>query len=221
MSSTPVSQQQPASLTEERAKLAEHERDLAKAQRAHTADRAAILKHRAAGNLVAESECRQRMRVTAKLIAELTENIEIVRDTIEVLAERDSRTKAAADYREISKAVTGTRRAVERCEDKLLEFAQALLGARTSLDATEETMRSRGIQPDPYVLKAKLMGLIDIALYLETSGLLGRALTLDNAHQLRQSNKASLKRAAAEYYAITMRQVESRLSIEPEPPRAA
>lgn len=199
------------------AELADHERRLLEAQRANAAARAALGGLIAGGDAGEIAACRREISSTAAKMKELSDALQFSRDAIRVAQERERNAVAARDYVIIRRLVSDARRNAEVCEDVLVTFAQAQRKARIALDTVDAELIRCGIALNPYELKAKIVPILELALHVETDGVFGVGRTLENAHQLRQNGRASLRAAAQEYQALVLARVRSALHLMREP----
>ena len=58
--------------------------------------------------------------------------------------------------------MSDTREDFDTLADSIVAFALALKKAGLALDSTDATMRNSGVTPDPYVLRAKYMALVEM-----------------------------------------------------------
>jgi hypothetical protein len=195
------------------ADLADYERLLLEAQRAQNAARTALPGQIAGGDAEEIAACRREISSTAASIKEFSDKIEFGRDAIRVAQERERNAVAAKDYVTIKRLVSDARRQADACADALVEFARAQKKARIALDAVDAELIRCGIALNPYELKAKIVPILELGLHVETDGVFGVARTLENAHQLRQNGRASLKAAAQEYQTLILARVRSALHI--------
>jgi hypothetical protein len=171
----------------------------------------------AQGNDEAIAECRKNITLAEAKIREVVETLEQTREAIREAQARDRAASDAQAYRVIKRLVGDTRKEVEVLAETIKAFASALKAASAGLDSVDAQMRRSGVIPDPYVLKAKLIGIVELALHIETGGLVCVARTLENHHELRQSGRASLLKAANEFQTLTMQRVRSALQVTREP----
>jgi hypothetical protein len=203
----------PRTVQQLEAELGRSERNLVEAQRANTVARTALGGHIASGDAEEIAECRREISATAARVKELTEEMGAVQDAIRFAQAQDRAGAALAAYGNLKKMVADSRAEVEALGDSIIAFANALKAARTGLESLDAQMRKSGVTPDPYILLAKLIGVVDVALHLETDGVVGNARTLENRDQLRKSGFASLHRIAKEFDTLTMRQIKSALNV--------
>jgi len=189
------------------------ERILVEARRALNAARTSLPGLIAAGDAANIASAREEIRLLDARIRQIEESREQTREAIKAAEARDRTATDAQAYRLIKKLVADTRQEVETLADALVAFAMALKKSGAGLDSVDALMRRSGVTPDPYVLRAKFVGLVEVALHLETGGIVGVARLLDNHAQLRQSGRADLKRAAAEFQALYLRRARSALHI--------
>ena len=149
-------------------------------------------------------------------IAQIRVSIEQTEHAKRHAKERERAERNALAYAGLQKGVGDARKKVEDLGTAAKNLAIALKDARAALQTVDGQMRVAGVTPDPYVLQAKLMGILKMALHLESGGLLGEALTLDSPEQLRRSGRACLVRAAQEFHALTMQRIRSTLHINQE-----
>ncbi|MGB9331491.1 MAG: hypothetical protein WCB10_12050 [Steroidobacteraceae bacterium] len=198
------------------AQVAEYEHQHAAAQRENSAARTALGALIAGGDADAISACRKQIKTTGARVRELDEAIPAVREAIRVAQARDRAQESARAYRNCEKLVSDTRRDVEAMGDALIAFALALKAAVAGLNSADSAMMHAGVTPDHWSLRAKLIGIVQIALHLESGGLVGEVRTLDSADELRENGRADLKRAAREYHTLTLQRLRSKLHITAE-----
>jgi cell division septum initiation protein DivIVA len=194
---------------------------LLEAKRGRNAARARVPDLMANGDAQGIEDGRKEIAGLDAQIADFTERRKQTEEAIRAAQSRDRVAYAAQDYRDIRKQVAAFKTSVFRLADSVEVFGKALMQARAQQDAMEAAMRGAGIEPDPYVIRSKLMGLIEMSLYLATEGALGKIHSLYSSHELRQSGNASLTRAANEAHEFFLRQVRNKLGISAEPPEAA
>jgi hypothetical protein len=219
MSETTTARKRPAPPTAKQltSELKDYERCLLEAQHANGAARGALGGHIAGGDAEATATCRRQISSTAARIEELTEAIESSREAIQLANERERNAAAAEDYVTIKRLVADARREADAAADAVVAFARAQKKARISLDTVDAELIRCGVALNPYELKAKIVPILELALHVETDGVFGVGRTLENAHQLRQNGRASLKRAAQDYETLTLARVRSALHLMREP----
>jgi uncharacterized protein YukE len=163
------------------------------------------------------SACRKTISQTESAIARTAADLEELREAVKVAHAREQATARAHTYKQINQAVAVNRQELNELADAIAKVGEALNAAVIGLQSTEATMRKAGVQPDAYVLRAKLMWMVNASLYLATEGQVGEARGLDSDHQLRQSGRANLKTAALEYATLTMQRVRSALHLTSAP----
>jgi hypothetical protein len=198
------------------ADLSRLEHQLTEAQRANSVARSALGGHIAGGDAEEIAECRREIAATAAKAKDITESIEATQDAIRFARARARTAAAGQAYGHLKKHVSDTRTDIEVLGDSITAFGVALKAAIAGLESVEAQMRTNGITPDAYVLRAKLNTMVDMALHLESDGLVGRNPTLDTHPQLRSNGRASLHRAAAEWHALTMQTIRTALNVTRE-----
>jgi hypothetical protein len=207
----------PPTPDELRAELADLERELVEQQRTNAAAKTRLHALIAEG---ADSEalaaCRRAIKASAARVKELTATTEECREDLKAAEARKCALTAAQSYRLIAKSVADARSDLGTLAECIVALGNAWKQAAGAIDSVDALMRASGVQPDPYILKAKLHGLVDMALHLETGGAFGRAHTLDNAHQLRSSGRCDLKAVGAEFEVLYLRRAAGALNISEE-----
>lgn len=172
--------------------------------------------------LIAESDtdgirqCRESVRRCESTLSRTQADIAELLEAAKAAQQRDQAQANAQAYRKVEQA---TGMDVQKCgdlADSIVNLGSVLRAAIVSLESTEAKMRRAGVTPDPYVLRARLLGIVQLALHLESDGLLGAAHMLDSRDQLRQNGRADLKKAAREYQILTLQKVRSALHVTPE-----
>jgi hypothetical protein len=194
--------------------VADDERRLLEARRLNSTARNALPTHLASGDEEAIAQCRREIAGSGVRIKELIEAIDSGKEAIQVARERERAAANAQTLRELERSTADARKQVEVLGDTIKAFAIAYKATHAALESLESQMRQAGVTPDPYVLRAKLEGLVDLALHLESGGLLGEQRTLDSPDQLRASGRASLRHAAQEFHTLTMQRLRSALRTE-------
>jgi hypothetical protein len=199
------------------AELADQERLLVEAQRANSAARSALGGLIAGGDAEEIAACRREISSSAARIKEFSDKIEFGCDAIRVAQERERNAVAAKDYLVIKRLVSDARRDAEACASALVEFARTQKKARVALDTVDAELIRCGIALNPYELKARIVPILELGLWVETDGVFGVGRSIENAHQLRESGRASLRAAAQEYQVLVLARVRSALHLNREP----
>jgi len=216
MNAVPKQKSAPRTAEQLAAELADLERQLHEVRRMENAARSELPRHIVAGDTQAVAQGREDIALCEKRIKELTAAIESAREAARLASERDRGKLNTAAYRTVRRLVADQVAAIEQLEGAVQAFAGAYFAAEEGLEAVASAMRQAGVEPDRYLLSAKLHGITDRALHLETRGFFGRARTLDSPDELRRSGAASLVHAGREWQAVTLRQVRHALQIPEE-----
>jgi hypothetical protein len=195
------------------AELADHERLLLEAQRANSAARNALGGLIAGGDAAAIADCRRDIKLSAAKVKELTDALEFSREAIRIAKGRDQAATDAHAYRLIKERVADARKDIDALADAIVAFAIAFKKSGAALGSVDGLMRNSGVTPEVYVLTAKLLGMTQMALHLESGGILGEGRTLESPEEIRRSGRADLKRAAAEFQAVYLRHARQQLHI--------
>jgi hypothetical protein len=191
-------------------------------QRGRNAARTRVPDLMANGDTQGIEDCRKEIATLDAQILDFTARRGDTQDAIRIALDRERATFSAQNYRDIRKQVAAFKTDVFRLADSIEAFGKALIQARAQQDTMEAAMRTAGADPDPYVIRTKLMGLLELNLYVATDGAVGKPRSLYSPDELRQSGNASLKRAANEAHEFFLRQVRNKLGVSDEsPPEAA
>jgi chromosome segregation ATPase len=199
-----------------RAQLTELKRQRSEATRLNNAAKVELQNRVAEGNPERIEWGREDIANSAKRIADLTQDIDATEGAVRK-AEADERAAInVRNYVALQKTVADARKKIEDLGDAGKNLAKALKAALAALQSVDGEMLAAGVTPDPYILQAKLKGILDLALHLESDGLLGAARTLESPDQLRRSGRACLMRAAQEFHTLTMQRIRGSLHITQE-----
>jgi hypothetical protein len=146
-------------------------------------------------------------------IPDISRALKAAREDAEAAQHRARRASAAQGYEDIRKAVAQQAGRAAKLEDCVDALGEALMEFREGMDAAEATMRSAGVQPDPYHLRTLYAGILDIRLHIATSGLYGRMRTLESKHQIEQAGRDSLRQLAAQYEALSLQRARAALRV--------
>jgi hypothetical protein len=197
-------------LTDELARL---ERSLSDVRRERSTVRIGLPGLIAAGDTGAIAAARADIAVLDRRDAELAENLKETREAIGAAQARDRTLAGTKAYGNLKKLVGDARRDVEELASATEAFALALKAALVALNSVDTQMMRAGVSPDHYALRAKLMGIVQLALHVESGGLVGEARTLENHYELRQSGRCDLKLAAREYQTLTLQRLRNAFHI--------
>lgn len=175
----------------------------------------------AAGDTDGVEEARREVARLDEHIADLAARREQTESAINAAQARDRAGYAAQHFRDIRKQIVAFKTDTYRLTDSLEAFAKALAQVRAQQDAMEAAMRGAGVAPSRDVFRSKLMGLVQLSLYVETDGALGEARTYDSIAQLRENGRANLRRAAAEAHDYFTRQAQGALGVSTGSPEVA
>jgi chromosome segregation ATPase len=203
----------PRSVADLSADIAALEKTLMEIRRDESAARTKLPRFIEEGDTIRSTDARRSIELAPARIASLSAELEQTREALKLAKGRVQGASNAQTYRRLKQCVTVAREHVETAEAALDAFGKALLQARESLENAAAQMRDSGLTEDPFLMRAKLQGLAQLRLHMESGGIVGVKRTLDSDHQLRQSGAASFKKAAAEYHALTLQRVRSALHI--------
>lgn len=192
------------------------ETNLAQAQRAQSAAKSRLPTLIASGDADEITECRKSIQRYDKQITELVASVEETREALQITQERGRAAARSQAYGALKSQLTATRKAMDELADKVVGFAAALKKARSAVEEDEGEMRRAGVMPDPYILRLKLVALVEILLHLESDGIVGQTRGLDSPHQLRQNGRADLKKAVREYETLTLQRARHVLGVTDE-----
>jgi hypothetical protein len=211
----------PRSVSDLEAELQRHDSILLTAQRGRSAARVKIPDLMTSGDSQGIEDCRKEIARLDAQIVDFTERREQTQDAIRAAKNRDRAAYQAQDYREIRKEVAAFKTDAFRMVDTLEAFGKALLQLLAQQDAMESKMRNVGVTPDPYVIRIKLLALVEMNLFMETNGVLGQKRSLLSVDELKSSpQSSSIKRAANEAHELFTRQLRHALGISNDPEAA-
>jgi hypothetical protein len=145
----------------------------------------------------------------------LATQLQDARAALALAQERDSGEARQAAYRAIQTQSKATREAVDDLDKTVVAFVRAYRAARDSISKLDTSLVEHGLPAaDPFLLKVKLQKLIERAMWLHSDGIFGEPHGMDSLDQLRANGRASLKLAAQELVAVTLRSVRSALGVE-------
>jgi hypothetical protein len=155
----------------------------------------------------------QTIEECAARIKGLLEEIETTQAALQVATERERTDVQAQTYLKLKTAIDVTRADVEEIQACAIAFVLAYEKATKGIDTLDAQLSRAGITPDPYVLKAKLHGVTQLCLHVESGGVFGLARTIESIDELRKNGRASLKSLAASFHALTLRQAKASLRV--------
>ncbi len=167
----------------------------------------------AGGDAAEIADLRREKREAERKVTELGATLSELTEALAITRKRERATARAKVYGELEQLIGTSRQEVCAVEDAICTFAAKLNTARIGLESVEAAMRNAGVVPDPYWLRAKLDGLVQMCLHLETDGFIGSQPTLDTHDQLRANGRASLKAAAKNYEMLALQRVRSTLGV--------
>jgi hypothetical protein len=189
------------------------ERTIAEAHRGDSIARSARPRLIVEGDAAAVGENQRTLDQCAATIARANEEKKHLHEALQ-LARQDERGAAnARTYRELKASAATARQSLYALDDAILEFGKALQKAIADMEALESHMQRTGITPDLYQLRAKLEGIVGMALHLATAGMYGEQPTLLSEHELRQSGTASLKAQGREYETMSVTKIRGALGV--------
>src|SRR5258708_1617626 len=191
------------------AELAALERQLHEARRGENAARSSLPGNIVAGDKEAVAQGREDIAFCENRIKELTAAIETTKEAARLASERERGTLNGAAYQTIKRLITDEVASLQQLEGSIEAFAGAYFTAEKGLEAVDLGMRQAGVVPDVYALRAKLQGITDRCLHVETRSAFGRARALDSPDELRRSGAASLTHAGRAWQIVTIRQVRA------------
>ncbi|MGB9332624.1 MAG: hypothetical protein WCB10_17805 [Steroidobacteraceae bacterium] len=206
----------PRTIESLRDEIATLERSASDMRRAESAARTSLPALIAQGDAAGIADARETIKLAEAKLKRAVSDLEHTREALRVAQARDRAQESARAYRNCEKLVSDTRRDVEAMGDALIAFALALKAAMAGLNSADSAMMHAGVTPDHWSLRAKLIGIVQIALHLESGGLVGQVRTLDSADELRENGRADLKLAAREYHTLTLQRLRSKLHITAE-----
>lgn len=167
----------------------------------------------ASGDAEEIAACRKVLRDAEKTIAERSATLEETREALQVAVQTERAAARERACREIERALAADRKRIGALAEAIVTACEALEEARAGLEQTDATLINWGLIADPYQIRARLLGLVQLALHVESGGLLGQARTIESIDELKRSGRADLKAAASEYAAVTLRRVRGALSV--------
>jgi chromosome segregation ATPase len=184
------------------------------AQRTNSAARSALPGLLASGDTDAIAECRREISESARQVQEFGESADSYREAIESAQRRDHLSFNARQLQQLERLL---KKAVDdhiALERAIVEFAKSIATARASAEAAENELTRAGVTYDRFLsLAVRMMGRVDMSIWLETEGVMGRCPTLDTQSQSRASGKASLEMAANEFRGYVLKNARQVLGV--------
>ncbi len=191
------------------------ERSLAESQRARDAARSSRPRLLVEGDEEALAKNAQAIKLAERDVTNHSATLESMREALRLAQERDRAEARRASYAAIRQQSKATREAVVKLDEALIAFAQAYPAARAAIEKLDSVLVNNGVDAaDPLLLKARLRGVAEQALWLHSDGIFGKPNGLASRDELRASGGASVRRAVSEFCEVVLRRARGRLGVE-------
>jgi hypothetical protein len=170
------------------------------AQRAHSTAKSALSAHLISGDEDAIAQCGQEIISTSRQVAQHSNNVESYGQAVEAAKARDRSEWNAQRHGKLQQLMAAAVRDHGGLEEAIVKFGAAMAKARASAQAVEIELQRANVTYDRFLsLATQMLGRVDMSLWLESEGVIGRGPSLDTPMELRQSGRASLKLAVREF----------------------
>lgn len=212
----------PRTASELLAEVSEAERSKLEAERGRNSARAALPALLVSGDADAIAQGRSLVQSSERALHIATEALADLREAHRLAQTQERQREAAQSLRELEDHERQIRTAATAIDSALDIFGESLRELIATMNSKDALLSSLGVNPDHWLLRAKLDSTIGLHIWLASGGRLGEKRGLDNAHQVQQSGAASVGRLAKEAAAVELRSIRAALGIvEPSPPRVA
>jgi hypothetical protein len=208
---TAVTQRSAAQLATE---ITSIERELMQAHSENSQMRTKRQRLMAAGDAGAIAECNADIARTDKLIVQLTERAQDTREAVKFANARDIQAANQKSYALIQKTVSDCALHAGKLDSIIRDFGETLAALGSAKEEADSAMRRAGVEPvHDHLTAAHILNVCDMALYVASGGKFGKPVGLDSIHQLRESGRAKLAKAAIEYRELSLRHARITLRI--------
>ena len=204
---------QPRSAASLRAEISRLETQLAEVRRTENATRAARPTILADGDEDAIRLANQTVEECGARIKGLLEELGTTQSAHEIAAAREAQAARAQTYLKLKTAIDVTRADVDEVQECAVKFVLAYRKAAKGVTALHDQLSRAEIEPDPLWLKAKLQGVTELCLYVESEGLFGRGSTIESPEQMRRNGRASLQALAKAFHSLALDAVKGALRV--------
>jgi hypothetical protein len=168
-----------------------------------------------AGDQAKIAECKASIASTARTIVELTEKAEFLREAVKAAEQSAVQDCNLRSFEAIRKAVSEPVKTAAKIDNLITSLAQAIDELIAGKADADSALSHAGISPLRDLLTAAIVkNTVDMKLYVETGGEFGKAVTIDSLHQLRESGRANLNKAASDYQQLTLRHARIMLKVD-------
>lgn len=200
------------------ASLRSAEAELHTAHAQHAAARSRLPALHRIGDAAKLAGCNAQIAEAAKNIAALNETAEGLREAVKLAEASEIEAANVRSFEAINKAVRKAAENTKALDELIVQFGAAITEWNDSVSAANHALQSNGISPLRDMMSVtSVLNLLQLNLYVQTDGVMGKAVTLDNIHQLREIIKkrgyASLPAAADTYQAATLRHAKIHLGL--------
>jgi hypothetical protein len=162
--------------------------------------------------------CKDQIASSGALIAELTETADAFRAAIKAAEAGEIEDANHRGFESIHKHVVAAAEATKALDSLIVQFGAAITEWNAAVSTANNALQNNGISPLRDLLSITTMvNLMQMNLYVHTDGVMGKAVTLDNLHQLRENiakgGNASLHAAAETYKTLTLRHARIYLNL--------
>jgi hypothetical protein len=176
------------------------------AQRAHSTAKTTLPLLLASGDEDAIAQCKEQISSSAAQVTQHTANVEAYRAAVGSAKARDIATFSAQRHAKLQSLMAAAVRDHDALEEAIERFGASVARARASAQAVEIELQRSNVTYDRFLsLSTRILGRVDMSLWLESEGVIGRGPALDTPMQLRESGRASLKLAVREFRGVTFR----------------
>jgi len=202
----------PAQLAVDKANV---ERELKEAHRENSTARTKRQRLMVAGDSAQVAACTAEIARTDKLIETLTKTDEDAREAIKWASACAVQAENEKNYKRIQKAVSEAANDAGNLDSIIQDLGAAIAKLAASKEAADTVLQQSGVMPlRDHLTAAQIKNIVDMGLYVSTGGQFGKPVSLDSIHQLRESGRAKLSKAASEYRELTLRQARITLRVE-------
>jgi hypothetical protein len=202
----------------------DRERAFADAQRSRNAARVQMPTLIADGDKDAVAAGRLRIQQLDLQTNAIQEELVQLQEALGVARDRERAAGAEQLLSETERLVNQVVREANACEEGLDAYTSHYLKLQAAQAALDRKFTAMNLAIDPYLLRAKVDGILAMRLWMKSDGVLGEQKTLDTKSQLERNGRASLKLAARDFAQLILRRVRIFLSLAddtPPPPQAA
>lgn len=198
------------------------ERALIEITRERDAARVALPALLVQGDASAIATGRQRITEATALFHSASDGVELLRDAVKLARTSERQSQSSQNLTEIDRLAANVTVQSKALQGAIEATGKHLRAVFDALDALDIKLAASEVPIDPYLFRAKVLGIVQTALAIYSDSQLGKNPTGWTAHELKKTALASIAKTSIEFEGVLLKKVRGHLNVdEPAPPEAA